>query len=269
MNSDFCVRAVFMTAIALLVVGEVAGEEARSASSGQTNPVRFAVATTVSDSFHRQTEDATRTIPNQVWETLEQSGWRVQLAEFVVDAAPSLRGVRPRGWPRNLTWENSDAIHLPTSKLLVVAEKRRNSSGEIVSSSRVAGVLRHELGHAFDMAVGGNLQFLSSRADFVRAYHLDVQNLSVDQREIYKYYLQGVRAGWQESFAEAFAVALGGGSSDVDPEDFKMAFPSVVKFVRKVIDEPPDAPRQIRTVSPRRAPVARRQPLRRRGWIRR
>ena len=197
----FLLPLVWLGATSVISFGEELAQE---------NPVRFAIATSVSKSFHRETENATRTIPTEVWKTIERSGWQVQLAEFVVDAAPSLRGVRPRGWPSHLTWENSDAIHLPTSKLLVLAEKRRNSSGKVVPSSRVGGVLRHELGHAFDMALGGRYRFFSSRADFVNAYQLDVRSLSEEERETFKYYLQGSRAGWQEAFAEAFAVSLGG-----------------------------------------------------------
>ena len=228
--------------LAVLAWLYVPGTRASVSLLAQENPVRFAVATTVSKSFHRETEDATRTIPDKVWQTIERSGWKVQLAEFVVDAAPSLRGVRPRGWPSHLTWENSDALHLPTSKLLVVAEKRRNSSGKVVTSSRVGGVLRHELGHAFDMALGGKSRFLSSHANFVNAYQRDVLRLSSDERETFKYYLQGTRAGWQEAFAEAFAVSLGGGSSDVEPAVFKATFPKVVSYVRQVIDSPPTVP---------------------------
>jgi hypothetical protein len=100
-------------------------------------------------------------------------------------------------------------------------------------------VLRHELGHAFDMALGGQHRFFSSRVDFVNAYQRDVRDLSQDERETFRYYLQGSRAGWQESFAEAFAVSLGGGSSDMEPEEFEAAFPHVMAYVRHVIEAPP------------------------------
>lgn len=200
--------------------------------------VSFVSATSVSDRFQRETELATRSVPPQVWKMLDDAGWRVQLAEFVVDAAPSLSGVRPPGWPRDLTWDNSDAIHLPTAKLLVVAEKRRNRAGEIVDSSRVAGVLRHEIGHAFDMAAGGRSQSLSASQQFVRAYHQDIERIAPEDRRDFSYYLQDRGNGLQETFAEAFAVALGGGSSDMEPAEFESHFPRVMSYTRKAIATP-------------------------------
>lgn len=268
MRRVILIRAALVAALLASCVSIAFANESLSKKATGT-PVRFAVATTVSEAFHQETADATESIPTQVWQTLEQSGWRVQVAEFVVDAAPSLRGVRPRGWPRNMTWENSDAIHLPTSKLLVVAEKRRDSTGNIVSSSRVPGVLRHELGHAFDMAMGGTSRFLSSKREFVSAYLRDTRQLTTEQRATFDYYLQGDRAGWQEAFAEAFAVALGGGSSDVEADDFRAAFPEVMAYVQTVIDDPP---RPLAGAKPRvqsRSRVVTRQPLRRRGLFRR
>ncbi|HRX78893.1 MAG TPA: hypothetical protein P5307_07510 [Pirellulaceae bacterium] len=197
-------------------------------------------ATSVSDSFQRETQKATKSVPPQVWKTLDDAGWRVQLAEFVVDAAPSLRGVRPAGWPRHLTWDNSDAIHLPTSKLLVVAEKRRNRSGDVVASTRVAGVLRHEIGHAFDMASGGSGRLLSTAPSFIQAYQQDVSRIAAGNRTAFAYYLQDGRNGLQETFAEAFAVALGGGSSNIEPAEFESSFPRVMAYTRRAIAEPTD-----------------------------
>ena len=200
--------------------------------------VSLVSATSVSDRFQRETQDASRTIPPQVWKTLNEAGWRVQLAEFVVDAAPSLRGVRPPGWPRHLTWDNSDAISLPTAKLLVVAEKRHNRSGEIVASSRVAGVLRHEIGHAFDLAAGRGSQTLSASSHFVQAYQQDRSRIEAADRASFAYYLQDGRNGLQETFAEAFAVVLGGGSSDIAATEFETHFPRVTAFTREAIATP-------------------------------
>ena len=221
-------------------------------------------ATTVSDRFQRETETATRSVPPQVWKTLDDAGWRVQLAEFVVDAAPSLRGVRPNGWPRHLTWDNSDAIHLPNAKLLILAEKRRNRAGEIVASSRVAGVLRHEIGHAFDMAASRRGQHLSASQEFAEAYRHDISRVSDADRDSLAYYLQPGRSGSQETFAEAFAVALGGGSSEMEPAAFEARFPRVMAYARASIADP--VPTEIVTAPSRvvQGTAIRRRPTRRR-----
>lgn len=224
--------------LALCSLGSLTADRISLAQEFTTATISLVSATSVSDRFQRETEMATRSVPPQVWKTLDDAGWRVQLAEFVVDAAPSLRGVRPTGWPRHLTWDNSDAIHLPTSKLLVLAEKRRNRDGEVVASSRVAGVLRHEIGHAFDMASAGSKQNLSASQQFVQAYQQDVSRIVQADRARFTYYLQDSRSGLQETFAEAFAVALGGGSSDIEPTAFEASFPRVMSYTRRAIEQP-------------------------------
>ncbi|MEO8493629.1 MAG: hypothetical protein ABI614_01060 [Planctomycetota bacterium] len=224
--------------LTLFWLGGLVAEQALVAQDLSTVPISFVSTTRVSARFQRETEVATRSVPPQVWKTLGEAGWRVQLAEFVVDAAPALSGVRPPGWPRDLTWDNSDAIHLPTSKLLVVAEKRRNRAGEIVDSSRVSGVLRHEIGHAFDMAASGSHEFLSASPQFMWAYQQDVSRIPSRDRGTLAYYLQDGRGGLRETFAEAFAVVLGGGSSDIEPADFESQFPRVMAYTRAAIDKP-------------------------------
>ena len=196
--------------------------------------------THVSDHFRQEVRLASLTIPDNVWQAVKQSGWQVRMAEFVVDAAPSLRDRRPRGWPSDATWTNSDAIHLPRAKLLVLAEKRRTTSGRIVASSRVPGVLRHEFGHAFDITFAGPHSAHSTTPAFVSNYRQDVELLTAGQRRQMAYYLQGQRAGRQEAFAEAFAILLGGGSDTTKRERFSKSFPGVLNYVRRAI-QPKDA----------------------------
>jgi Anthrax toxin lethal factor, N- and C-terminal domain len=225
-------NSLLITLCGITVLATGRGVVAQDTSAGT---IHLVSATTVSERFQRETQAATKSIPKHVWTTLGDAGWRVQLAEFVVDAAPTLRGVRPRGWPRHLTWDNSDAIHLPHAKLLIVAERRRNRAGNIVDSSRVAGVLRHEIGHAFDMAAGRNDRRLSESPQFVLAYRNDAARIGSQHRKSLTYYLQDSRTGIQETFAEAFAVVLGGGSSEIAPEKFESHFPQVTAFARYVI----------------------------------
>lgn len=251
--------------VALALLSEVLVETTSLlAQDSPRSSVSLVATTTVSGRFRREAQAATTSVPAQVWKTLDDAGWRVQLAEFVVDAAPSLRGVRPNGWPRHLTWDNSDGLHLPASKLLILAEKRRNRAGEIVPSSRVAGVLRHELGHAFDMAAGRGSLNLSASTEFLRAYRSDVSGIAPNSRGSLSYYLQTGTTGVQETFAEAFAVVFGGGSSDIETTEFGARFPRVLAYTRGVIADPP--PPNVVTAPLRVAPTrtARRRFLRRR-----
>lgn len=191
--------------------------------------------TRVSDGFRREVQLASSSIPDGVWREVQRSGWQVRMAEFVLDAAPTLRNRRPRGWPGNATWNNSDAVHLPAAKLLVLAEKRRTTSGRVVSSNRVPGVLRHEFGHAFDIAWPGPDGARSATPEFVDSYRRDVETLNALQREQMSYYLQDRRAGRQEAFAEAFAILLGGGSDAAKEERFVASFPRVMRHVKQAI----------------------------------
>lgn len=199
--------------------------------------------TQVSDDFRQEVRRASLTIPDSVWREVERSGWQVRMAEFVVDAAPSLRNRRPRGWPSNATWNNSDAVHLPVAKLLVLAEKRRTSSGRVVSSSRVPGVLRHEFGHAFDIALAGPHGARSATPEFVASYREDVNRLTAPHRGELNYYLQDQRAGRQEAFAEAFAILLGGGSDVTQEARFAESFPRVMQYVQQTLKPADDMQR--------------------------
>ncbi len=198
--------------------------------------MRFSTLTPVSDSFSQQTSDAIQTIPEHVWQAIETGGWRVRLAEFVVDAQPELVNDRPRGWPADATWQNTDAIHLPTERLLVLAEKRRNSRGQVVPTARVAGVLRHEMGHAFDMATGNVSGFRSASDEFRAAYMTDVGRMSPETAQELAYYLQDSDAGRQEAYAEAFGITLGGGSDEKNTAKFREFFPEVLAFLRRDLE---------------------------------
>jgi len=206
-------------------------------SSVSTVRPSISILAGVSERFRADVDAAARTVPDNVWQAIERAGWRLHAAPSVVDAAPWLKGVRPRGWPTGATWENADAVHLPRSRLLVLAEKRLTRDGAVVASDRVDGVLRHELGHAFDMASGGRWQFHSLTPEFSAAYRADVAQLAGRRREALVYYLQQRSAGRQETFAEAFAITLGGGS-DVDRrEDFTAGFPHVMRLIGHAIAE--------------------------------
>ncbi len=185
----------------------------------------------VSDSFRAELRRGESSIPTAIWLVLRRRGWRVGAAEFVVDAAPTLKFEHPRGWPRGTTWEQTDAVHLPNRRLLVVAEKRRTQKGKVVPGRRPGGVLRHEIGHAVDQAMSAP-GFCSSSGAFRRAYQADVRKLSNSDAAALRYYLQRSAAGRQEAFAEAFGILLGGGSDTPHRAAFERGFPRVLASVR-------------------------------------
>jgi hypothetical protein len=224
--------------LAVLTVSPVvrSGEAAYSVSRSLARRVER--VSPVSESFAQEMEFAAETIPEEIWRRVSEAGWRVCLAEQVVDVVPGLRGTAPRGWPDGTVWDNTDAVHLPATKQLVIAEKRRNQQGLLVACTRVAGVLRHELGHAFDMISGDGQQFRSATAVFLAAYHADLARMSAEQRQELAYYLQQQEAGRQEAFAEAFGIVFGGGSDIARQELFETCFVDTIQFVRHATSPP-------------------------------
>ena len=120
--------------------------------------------------------------------------------------------------------------------MIIVAEKRLTLAGQVVDVARVPGVLRHEIGHAFDMAIGGKGKitgpFHSSSRTFDSIYKRDVRMMTAQLKRELRYFTQTGRAGKQESFAEAFAILLGGGSDPKREKTFRSAFPRVIRHVK-------------------------------------
>ena len=230
-----------LIAPALAIVTTVLSSSLHGADGppGKTRAKSWALPVTkvaaVSNSFSRDIDEASRTIPPHVWQVVLEAGWRVSLVEYVVEAVPSLRGMSPRGWPAGLKWDNTDAVHLPNSKLLIIAEKRRNKQGQIVACTRTSGVLRHEVGHAFDVLSGETNRFQSAGQSFLNAYNADYFRMNPTRRQELGYYLQRGRAGHEETFAEAFGIIFGGGSDTAHREAFTSAFPRTIECVRQAV----------------------------------
>jgi len=230
-------RSIVIALLATIVhAGVVPVRVAESAAiNGTELPLRE--VSEVSDAFRQEVLSAMETIPPVIWRHLRRTGLRVELAEFVIDAAPSLQGVHPRGWPEGMTWENTDAVHLPKQRQLVIAEKLRNRKGQVVSGTRAVGVLRHELGHAFDVIADTPEQYYSASPGFLCACELDLSRMSDACCRQLAYYRQSNASGRQEAFAEAFGILLGEGSDAKNETAFREAFPEVLEFVQCLIDQ--------------------------------
>lgn len=242
-RARFVSRCAVVVVVALVLSAQALSEETEI-SLPAPEPIqhaRFVEVTPVSAGFRERIEGALDTIPESVWRDMTRHGWQIHLASQVTDAAPQLRGHRPRGWPEDAKWENTDAVHLAREKLVVVAELRETTSGEMKTNSRVEGLLRHEMGHAFDVASGrGALRSASSA--FQEAYRMDLDEMTPEMRSQLAYYVQPDEAGAQETFAEAFGILLGGGCDAANREAFEESFPTVLEVVESAINEPEKPP---------------------------
>ena len=192
-----------------------------------------------------------RSLPPSVLEELSERGWRIELVPSLGQALPELADEAPRGWPSGWTWKEVDAAHLPSERRLIVAAYRRTRTGERVRATRTAQVIRHELGHAWDVA-GAGQRLRSSEESFRAAYELDRKTMSATERDRLGYFLQAGTKGRQEAFAEAFALVHGGGSAVELQDEFRSGFPRVVEWMGRAVGRP----------APSDEPLASRRPAR-------
>jgi len=141
-------------------------------------------------------------LPPEVRDVLERDGAKVVVTDGpVTEYWSDLRGEQPRGWPDGSTWCDVYGGYSPANKMAVVGV---HNDPSIPDSRRIGGsstTFYHELGHAYDDALGQP----SHGEDFTDAYHRsrEAEHLTRD------YFLQNddgyYTAGREETYAESFA----------------------------------------------------------------
>ena len=185
----------------------------------------------VSPAFTWKVWAACQTLPPTLIPELQRRGWRMELVPSLAETLPALADAAPRGWPNGWTWKNVDAVHLPADKRILFAEWRVARDGRWVRCDRVAGVVRHELAHAWDAACGSDGSF-SGSLRFRLAYEREVARLSASTLRRLGYFVQSTDAGRQEAFAELAALVWGGGSSPHLAKLLRQSFPHTMAVVR-------------------------------------
>lgn len=176
----------------------------------------------------KEVENVLKSLPKGVVDKLNAHGVKAVVAGTLGDTLPQILHLHPRGWPAGATWENVDGVYDSSKKLAVAASAYTNLAGKMVLSGRPGGVMRHELGHAVDDALGR----ASRSADFMKAYRADVAKIPTVDHGKYKYYLQPGSAGPSEAFAEIFGHHFGGGSGY---QDLRTVFPNTYRVLKKLI----------------------------------
>ncbi|MGV3622133.1 MAG: anthrax toxin lethal factor-related metalloendopeptidase, partial [Archangium sp.] len=154
---------------------------------------------------------------------LQRAGIKVVACrDSVVDAEPSLNGVRPRGWAPGRTWNDVPGAYMPSSKEVVVATRAGGPTGREVPplghNHGSVSLVAHEVGHAVDAA----RRYPSKNDDaFQAAYQRDLSG-----GQLLPYYTQAGEAGASEAYAESLAIFLSG-----DPNgDGARRFPALMNY---------------------------------------
>ncbi len=208
----------------------------------------LAKGATVSDAFILEIDQAFKSLPPQVRKVLTDGHEKIVLTRFMVDAFPYLKKEQPRGWDQGKTFYHVDGLR---GRFIGMAEyfwadeeggrcKPVEAQGEKIDkvlcrTTNAAGVLRHEIGHAFDA-----LRRVSKSEAFKKAYAEDHAWLTVrDKREL-KYFIQPDKngkptdAGRSEAAGEIFAALQGGGCRSA--RFILMRFPEAAGVIKAMLD---------------------------------
>lgn len=165
------------------------------------------------------------------------------VASTVLQVAPELKGVTPRGWPPGTTYASDEGVFMSERNLVIIAE-----STDKGKSPRMPAAVRHELGHAVDkalydlspmiqreVAVDAPHMFTST-AEFAQAYDADAANLYKNRpdeatKTQIAYLLQPNFAGAQETFAEVYAGINGGTANQDQTSEILEDFPEVKALI--------------------------------------
>jgi hypothetical protein len=179
-------------------------------------------------------EEAVQKIPPTVLNALKKAGEKFVYTDRLIDHLPELAGVRPTGWTAGMTWENSEGLHITSTKEIVVARRAKDySSGVYTVSDRQHASLYHETGHALSLSIGQKPgeRFTESQS-WIHAYQKDVASLPDRLKPALGYFLQSGWRGSEEVFAELFANQLGESSMTHPIGKF---FPASAKLLESTI----------------------------------
>ncbi len=181
-------------------------------------------------------------LPPNIRKALSDKGYKILAASTNTDAIPELKGLIPRGWPADTTFDNSDGTH-DNLRRLILAPVRFKSGADFVPVDR-DNVVVHQIGHALDHAFGK----LSNAPEFQKAFKAEMEKLAqkgpfMNEREkaIYNYFNQkdgpgkDERPGSEEAFASLFGLVLTGPENEEDRQPFENNFAETIKIVRQQI----------------------------------
>jgi len=161
-------------------------------------------------------------IPREMMKEAHERGYKLIVGKGNVTDFPEnadLKGVTPRGWPKDLTWETAEGMGgNPT----FIGTRQKNRI-----SDRLRYVAQHEFGHLFDNATG-IMRF--SDSEKFQSLHTKYKS------KLSPYEKQAGFAGLQETFANKFSDYFDGPSSN---NLLKKNFPDVWDYMKEKFGEGP------------------------------
>lgn len=188
-----------------------------------TTPTPPVAPLTPTTAFSDKVTDTYNQLPQNVRDALARDGVKVVATDKVTDLMPELKGQKPRGWPPGSSWDDVDGAYDTTGKRVIVAERQNSTKPH---GNDVAGLTRHEAGHAVD-----RLHNFSSQANFKTAYDRESGAVPAPDAQALDYFLQSGDAGREETFAETFSINTGGATTRNREFLLKKDFPDTIKVV--------------------------------------
>ena len=168
-------------------------------------------------------------LPANVIANLKGAGYKILAAPTIIDALPGLKGLTPRGWPTDTTFDHSDGTHDNVAKLIIAPMRFKRPGGDFEPVLREEVVV-HQIGHALDFA--NNM--LSAEPQFKAAYAKDML-LANPRNPIIAYLSQQDGVGRQETFATLFGLVLTGPENEADRAFLETTFPNTISVVKDQI----------------------------------
>jgi len=189
-----------------------------------------------SPEFAKEVQKQFDTLPGNVRRLLAHAGYKLVVAGKTSDAYPALKGVTPRGWPPGTTWDDADATNQRSTKEITINETyHNNKTNKFERNPRVEGGVKHETGHAVDIALGD----YSHTDEFKKAYDQDVARMTPAERARFKYLLQPGQAGHEETFAELFGAINGSSANAKETQALLNDFPAVKALIQRRLAQLP------------------------------
>ncbi len=187
----------------------------------------------VSDEFYLRMSMRLGGLPIKVLSRLGQYGVSVLACKTLTLGRPELVGERPTGHG-GYTFAAINGVYLRGERTVCIAEYT-NPNGALVLAENSDYVLYHEIGHAWDCALGN----ASRRTSFDVTHTQGLRYANVYGRTEHLHYFTRIsERGVRETFAEAFAVhecrAQQIELSD-DVKWFAMVFADAVEYVDNLI----------------------------------